>query len=190
MCRKCLILRSFCRFLSEEKEAGELGFEPRQADPESAVLPLHHSPSYESLITCHVLRISGSCRCPASGAILGRVGRLGSRWRYFRFAAALLAILQGCQILSVMGVAFKRFSHRELGVAGSKQTRRTSTTADAFGIVTGIRGRGKCAEDRLGASGGRPRRVRGHYLPSHEPSFSGDRTSRLPFPRPGAPRTI
>ena len=24
--------------------AGELGFEPRQADPESAVLPLHHSP--------------------------------------------------------------------------------------------------------------------------------------------------
>ena len=25
-------------------EAGELGFEPRQADPESAVLPLHHSP--------------------------------------------------------------------------------------------------------------------------------------------------
>src|SRR5262249_41198502 len=26
------------------KEAGELGFEPRQADPESAVLPLHHSP--------------------------------------------------------------------------------------------------------------------------------------------------
>ena len=27
-----------------ESEAGELGFEPRQADPESAVLPLHHSP--------------------------------------------------------------------------------------------------------------------------------------------------
>src|SRR6266542_3170204 len=26
------------------REAGELGFEPRQADPESAVLPLHHSP--------------------------------------------------------------------------------------------------------------------------------------------------
>src|SRR5436309_1663117 len=26
-------------------QAGELGFEPRQADPESAVLPLHHSPS-------------------------------------------------------------------------------------------------------------------------------------------------
>ena len=25
-------------------KAGELGFEPRQADPESAVLPLHHSP--------------------------------------------------------------------------------------------------------------------------------------------------
>jgi len=25
-------------------QAGELGFEPRQADPESAVLPLHHSP--------------------------------------------------------------------------------------------------------------------------------------------------
>ena len=29
-----------CRF----RKAGELGFEPRQADPESAVLPLHHSP--------------------------------------------------------------------------------------------------------------------------------------------------
>jgi hypothetical protein len=28
-----------------KKESGELGFEPRQADPESAVLPLHHSPS-------------------------------------------------------------------------------------------------------------------------------------------------
>jgi len=26
------------------RQAGELGFEPRQADPESAVLPLHHSP--------------------------------------------------------------------------------------------------------------------------------------------------
>src|SRR5690349_16078920 len=26
------------------KRTGELGFEPRQADPESAVLPLHHSP--------------------------------------------------------------------------------------------------------------------------------------------------
>jgi hypothetical protein len=25
-------------------KSGELGFEPRQADPESAVLPLHHSP--------------------------------------------------------------------------------------------------------------------------------------------------
>jgi hypothetical protein len=27
-----------------ESRTGELGFEPRQADPESAVLPLHHSP--------------------------------------------------------------------------------------------------------------------------------------------------
>ena len=27
-----------------KKGTGELGFEPRQADPESAVLPLHHSP--------------------------------------------------------------------------------------------------------------------------------------------------
>src|SRR3989475_7568199 len=26
-------------------QAGVLGFEPRQADPESAVLPLHHTPS-------------------------------------------------------------------------------------------------------------------------------------------------
>ena len=26
-------------------KTGELGFEPRQADPESAVLPLHHSPN-------------------------------------------------------------------------------------------------------------------------------------------------
>ena len=26
------------------RKSGELGFEPRQADPESAVLPLHHSP--------------------------------------------------------------------------------------------------------------------------------------------------
>src|SRR5262249_21080786 len=33
--------------------AGELGFEPRQADPESAVLPLHHSPSV--LIADHLL---------------------------------------------------------------------------------------------------------------------------------------
>ena len=30
---------------------GELGFEPRQADPESAVLPLHHSPSAKSTRT-------------------------------------------------------------------------------------------------------------------------------------------
>src|SRR5438445_8243300 len=29
---------------ANELQAGELGFEPRQADPESAVLPLHHSP--------------------------------------------------------------------------------------------------------------------------------------------------
>ena len=31
------------------REAGELGFEPRQADPESAVLPLHHSPKARRL---------------------------------------------------------------------------------------------------------------------------------------------
>ena len=30
------------------RRAGELGFEPRQADPESAVLPLHYSPSAPS----------------------------------------------------------------------------------------------------------------------------------------------
>src|SRR5437879_13480377 len=30
--------------ISGFRKAGELGFEPRQADPESAVLPLHHSP--------------------------------------------------------------------------------------------------------------------------------------------------
>ena len=29
----------------ESEKSGELGFEPRQADPESAVLPLHHSPN-------------------------------------------------------------------------------------------------------------------------------------------------
>src|SRR5579872_1626138 len=32
------------------RKAGELGFEPRQADPESAVLPLHHSPLGRSVI--------------------------------------------------------------------------------------------------------------------------------------------
>src|SRR5262249_50648953 len=32
------------KMITDETEAGELGFEPRQADPESAVLPLHHSP--------------------------------------------------------------------------------------------------------------------------------------------------
>ena len=31
------------------RKAGELGFEPRQADPESAVLPLHHSPKVHAL---------------------------------------------------------------------------------------------------------------------------------------------
>ena len=30
--------------VTSSHQAGELGFEPRQADPESAVLPLHHSP--------------------------------------------------------------------------------------------------------------------------------------------------
>ncbi len=29
----------------ETEKTGGLGFEPRQADPESAVLPLHHPPS-------------------------------------------------------------------------------------------------------------------------------------------------
>jgi hypothetical protein len=32
------------RILEAEKEAGELGFEPRLTDPESVVLPLHYSP--------------------------------------------------------------------------------------------------------------------------------------------------
>src|ERR1700736_6243116 len=32
------------------RKAGELGFEPRQADPESAVLPLHHSPRIACLV--------------------------------------------------------------------------------------------------------------------------------------------
>jgi hypothetical protein len=31
-------------YFGGKKSTGELGFEPRQADPESAVLPLHHSP--------------------------------------------------------------------------------------------------------------------------------------------------
>ena len=29
---------------NQKEVAGRLGFEPRQADPESAVLPLHHLP--------------------------------------------------------------------------------------------------------------------------------------------------
>src|SRR5205823_3416280 len=33
-----------CNLKLQQTLAGELGFEPRQADPESAVLPLHHSP--------------------------------------------------------------------------------------------------------------------------------------------------
>ena len=43
------------------KEAGELGFEPRQEDQESAVLPLHHSPviSMTRLLTLWIL---ASCR--------------------------------------------------------------------------------------------------------------------------------
>ena len=32
-----------------QNQAGELGFEPRQADSETAVLPLHHSPMVVSL---------------------------------------------------------------------------------------------------------------------------------------------
>jgi hypothetical protein len=38
------------------QEAGELGFEPRQADPESAVLPLHHSPkkAFRGIVTVRV----------------------------------------------------------------------------------------------------------------------------------------
>ncbi len=36
-----------------EGEAGELGFEPRQADPESAVLPLHHSPFFSPCYRCN-----------------------------------------------------------------------------------------------------------------------------------------
>jgi hypothetical protein len=41
------------------KRTGELGFEPRQADPESAVLPLHHSPNTRPL--------PGGCRSGPSG---------------------------------------------------------------------------------------------------------------------------
>src|SRR5260370_16181967 len=46
----CQIVASMFSILSYHtgisgfRKAGELGFEPRQADPESAVLPLHHSP--------------------------------------------------------------------------------------------------------------------------------------------------
>src|SRR5262245_1742048 len=46
-------------------QAGELGFEPRQADPESAVLPLHHSPGYrESILTGGIVldKASGGVR--------------------------------------------------------------------------------------------------------------------------------
>ena len=37
-----------------QEETGELGFEPRQADPESAVLPLHHSPLGLTYSNCSI----------------------------------------------------------------------------------------------------------------------------------------
>jgi hypothetical protein len=51
--------RGFCRNSSSLRDlcqAGELGFEPRLTDPESVVLPLHHSPSYVAAETCAKLR--------------------------------------------------------------------------------------------------------------------------------------
>ena len=36
-------------YTTEEYKAGELGFEPRQYESESQVLPLHHSPSLYSV---------------------------------------------------------------------------------------------------------------------------------------------
>ncbi len=48
-----LVSQGFCHRLASpgivSHQAGELGFEPRQADPESAVLPLHHSPKVACL---------------------------------------------------------------------------------------------------------------------------------------------
>jgi hypothetical protein len=35
--------------MRDESEAGVLGFEPRQTDPESVVLPLHYTPIFSHL---------------------------------------------------------------------------------------------------------------------------------------------
>lgn len=43
--------------LFNNKHAGVLGFEPRQTDPESVVLPLHHTPIIQ-LTTTHGIRLA------------------------------------------------------------------------------------------------------------------------------------
>jgi hypothetical protein len=66
--------------------AGELGFEPRQTESESVVLPLHHSPMF-SVTYREVLRFlrgagkSGASVCPSTRLVraLASIGRWASR---------------------------------------------------------------------------------------------------------------
>src|SRR4051794_23714787 len=58
--------------------AGELGFEPRLTDPESVVLPLHHSPRRDKGIV-HSPARTDNCRSTSRSCRLRRPG-CGSGW--------------------------------------------------------------------------------------------------------------
>jgi hypothetical protein len=85
--------------------AGELGFEPRQAESESAVLPLDDSPTAELLSPRVVIRCLDPRVVPckakfgrSSGDVLGSFeveGSLRAQWRLVALAAARVATPSG-----------------------------------------------------------------------------------------------
>src|SRR5262249_48162178 len=85
--------------------AGELGFEPRQADPESAVLPLHHSPNALSRKVWKKNDSIGSCRPPpAAFSLLDLAGCTHTLW----------ILAEGADSVKPCGRATRRFKRPNL----------------------------------------------------------------------------
>ena len=59
----------------QETMAGELGFEPRQTESESVVLPLHHSPTAPAIIPKHIQQLRW-----VAGRLLATDQQIASKW--------------------------------------------------------------------------------------------------------------